>query len=27
VLPGAIPVLHWLAEEREHAGPIQATAY
>jgi 8-oxo-dGTP diphosphatase len=27
VLPGAIPVLHWLAEERGHAGPIQATAY
>jgi 8-oxo-dGTP diphosphatase len=27
VLPGAIPVLHWLAEEREHVGPIQATAY
>ena len=27
VLPGAIPVLHWLAEERGHAGPIQAPTY
>jgi 8-oxo-dGTP diphosphatase len=27
VLPGAIPVLHWLAEERGHAGPIQVPAY
>ena len=27
VLPGAIPVLHWLAEERGHAGPIQAAGY
>jgi len=26
VLPGAIPVLHWLAQERSHAGPIQAPA-
>ena len=24
VLPGAIPVLHWLAEELGHAGPVQA---
>ncbi len=27
VLPGAIPVLHWLAEERGYAGPIQAPAH
>lgn len=27
VLPGAIPVLHWLAEEWGHAGPIQTATY
>ena len=27
VLPGAIPVLHWLAEEHGHTGPIQAAGY
>lgn len=26
VLPGAIPVLHWLAEERGHAGPVRTLA-
>lgn len=27
VLPGAIPVLHWLAEEQGHTGPIQLSTY